>query len=97
MRRVVYAASFVVDADKIAAYIESSFGTSRADAFISDVDGFCALVASQPRIGRQDHGYETTLHGVVHGPNWLFFQYDDAEVRFVHIVDGRRQKKSVAF
>jgi hypothetical protein len=45
MRRVVFATSFVDDADTIASYIESIFGISRADAFVDDLDRFCALVA----------------------------------------------------
>jgi plasmid stabilization system protein ParE len=97
MRRVIYAASFVEDADTIASYIETHFGISHADAFIEELGRFCELIASQPRIGRQNHGYDTTLYGVVHKLNWIFFQHDDAEVRFVHIVDGRRQKNSIPF
>jgi plasmid stabilization system protein ParE len=95
MRRVVFAASFVDDADAIASYIESNFGMSRADAFIDDLDRFCALVADNPGLGRTSHGYETTLFGVVHDLNWIFFQYDDEEVRFIHIVDGRRDKPTI--
>ncbi len=95
--RIVYAQSFVDDADAIAGYIEGQFGASRADAFIDDLNRFCELVASQPRIGKQDHGYDTTLYGVVHDVNWIFFEHDSAEVRFVHIVDGRRRKGGVEF
>ncbi len=97
MRRIVYAASFVADADEIAAYIESRFGVARTDTFIIELNDFCELVATQPRLGKKDHGYETTLYGVVHDVNWIFFQYDDLEVRFVHIVDGRRHKSAIKF
>lgn len=97
MRRIVYAASFVADADAIAAYIESAFGRARADNFIEDLERFCELIATQPGLGKQDHGYETTLYGVVHDLNWIFFQHDDAEVRFIHVVDGRRHKPTIAF
>jgi len=97
MRRVVFAASFVDDADTIASYIESNFGISRADVFIEDLDRFCALIADNPGLGRTSHGYETTLFGVVYDLNWIFFQYDDDEVRFIHIVDGRRDKPTVRF
>ncbi|MFA6207242.1 MAG: type II toxin-antitoxin system RelE/ParE family toxin [Methylocystis sp.] len=97
MRRVVYAASFVEDADKIAQYIELQFGASHADAFINDLSRFCELVATQPRVGKRNHGYDTTLHGVVHDMNWIFFQFDDAEARFIHIIDVRRRKNSIAF
>lgn len=97
MRRVVYAASFVDDADRIAQYIEVQFGAARADIFIDDLNRFCELIATQPRLGKHNHGYDTTLHGVVHDRNWIFFQYDDAEARFLHIVDGRRNKNLIAF
>ena len=95
MRRVIYADSFVDDADTIAADIESRFGARYADAFRDDLDWFCEVVASQPRIGKQDHGYGTTLYGIPHNVNWIFFQFDDAEARFVHIVASRREKRSV--
>jgi hypothetical protein len=41
--------------------------------------------------------YDTTLFGVIHGVNWIFFEHDFAEVRFVHVVDGRRRKSRVGF
>jgi plasmid stabilization system protein ParE len=68
----------VDDADAIAGYIEGKFGALRADAFIDDLNRFCEFVASQPRIGRQDHGYDTRLYGVVHDVNWIFFEHDSA-------------------
>lgn len=76
MRRIIYAASFADDADRIAAHMEAQFGKSRADAFIGDLNRFCELVASQPGVGRQYQGYDTTLYGVVHDVTWIFFQFD---------------------
>jgi plasmid stabilization system protein ParE len=49
--RIVYAESFVDDADVIARYIEGEFGAKRADVFINDLNRFCENVASQPRVG----------------------------------------------
>ncbi len=95
MRRVIYADSFVDAADRIAADIESRYGSRRADAFRDDLAWFCEVVASQPRIGKRDHGYNTTLYGIPHDVNWIFFQFDDDEARFVHIVDSRREKRSM--
>ncbi len=97
MRRVVYTDSFVDDADRIAADIESRLGIRPADAFRDNLNWFCEVVASQPRIGKQNHGYATTLYGVVHDVNWIFFQFDDAEARFVHIFDQRRLKSVVTY
>ena len=97
MHRIVYAASFVDDADRIATYIETRFGIARADAFIADLDHFCELLADQPRIGRKNHGYETTLNGVVHDMNWIFFDFDDSEIRFIHLIEGMRHKPNIAF
>src|SRR5664280_623612 len=62
--------------------IESRSGARYADAFRDDLNWFCEVVASQPRIGKQDHGYDTTLYGIPHNVNWIFFQFDDAEARF---------------
>lgn len=97
MRRVIYADSFVDDADRIAEYIESRFGIVGADAFIGDLNHFCRIVAEQPGIGKQGHGYKTTLYGVVHDQNRIFFEYDDEEIRFVHIVEGVRHKPIIKF
>lgn len=62
--RIVFAKSFVDGADAIARYIEAQFGVARADAFIDDLSRFCQLVATQPRLGRQNHGYDATLYGL---------------------------------
>ncbi len=56
MRRPVYAATFVEDADKIAHYIETRFGITYADAFIASLNRFGEIVASQPGLGKQNHG-----------------------------------------
>ncbi len=97
MRRVIYTESFVDDADRIAAEIESRHGARSADAFRDDLAWFCDVVASQPRIGKRNHGFDTTLFGIPHGVNWIFFQNDDHEARFVHIVDQRRLESAVTF
>jgi plasmid stabilization system protein ParE len=97
MRRIVYAESFVEDANRIVEYIETRFGTARADIFIADLNRFCGLVAQYPGIGRKNHGYGTTLHGVAHDRNWIFFEYDDSEIRFVHLIEGVRDKHIVQF
>jgi plasmid stabilization system protein ParE len=97
MRQVVYAASFVEDADEISRYISEKFGPDRAAAFNSDLEDFCEAVADSPRLGRARHGYASSLNGVVYGVNWIFFRYDDAEVQFIHIVDSRRDKSAIRF
>ncbi|MGO4872673.1 MAG: hypothetical protein ACLPGW_19070 [Roseiarcus sp.] len=56
-----------------------------------------ALTHSQPRIAKQDHGYGATLYGIAHNVNWIFFQFDDAEARFVDIVASRREKRGMRF
>jgi hypothetical protein len=65
--------------------------------FLADLNQFCRLVAENPGLGRINHGYGSTLHGVVHGPNWIFFLFDESEVRFVHMIGGRREKSSAGF
>lgn len=97
MRRVIYADSFVDDADRIAADIEARHGVRHVDAFRDELDWFCGVVAGNPRIGKNDHGYDTTLYGIPHGANWIFFQFDDVEARFVHIVPSQRNKSAIRF
>jgi len=97
MRRIVYAASFVEDAARIGEYIEAQFGIARADAFTLDINRFCELVAEYPGLGRRNHGYETVLYGVVHNRNWIFFEHDEVEIRFVRLVEGVRHKPATKF
>jgi hypothetical protein len=35
--------------------------------------------------------------GFVFGQNWIFFEYDDECIRFLHMVDGQRDKTTNAF
>ena len=97
MRRVVYADSFAEDADEIAIYIEARFGTDRADQFTDQLNHFCEVIAHQPGRGKTNHGFDTQLYGVVFGLNWIFFQFDDDQVRFVHVVGTRKHKPNVRF
>ena len=97
MRQIVYAASFVEDADAIAQYIEQRFGAERATVFNEELERFCEAIADSPRLGRAKHGYATTLNGVVYELNWIFFRPDDAEIEFIHIADSRRDKRTIRF
>jgi hypothetical protein len=42
-------------------------------------------------------GYDLSLVGFVFQLNWVFFDHDPVEVRFLHIVDSRRDKGSIPF
>jgi len=97
MRRIVFAPSFDQDVEDIGAYIEERFGAAVREQFVSDLMMTCSHIASFPDMGLSGHGYETPLKGFVFGPNWIFFDHDDNEVRFLHIVDGRRHKGNVKF
>jgi plasmid stabilization system protein ParE len=97
MRRAVYAASFIDDADAIASYIETMFGRDRADLFRDELDHFCEVLAALPGRGKGDHGYDTPLLGVVFERNWIFFRLDETEARFVHIVAARRNRSAIRF
>ncbi len=66
--RIVFAESFVDDADGIARYIERQFGASRADAFIDDLNRFCELVAS--RSSRTVSGAERSSASVPATRRW---------------------------
>jgi len=48
-------------------------------------------------MGKLDYDYPTALSGFVFRMNWVFFEFDDNEVRFMHIVYGRREKHSFPF
>ena len=97
MRRVVYAPSFDQGAEDIGVYIEDTFGEQARRNFLSSLTDTCLAIASQPDMGLGDHGYATSLHGVVFQVNWIFFEYDEKEVRFLYIVDARRDKPAVRF
>jgi len=97
MRSVVYAATFIDEADAIAARVETLFGVARADKFRDDLERFCEALAETPSRGKTDHGYPTTLLGVVFEHNWIFFRLDDEAAQFIHIVQSRRLKAAIRF
>jgi plasmid stabilization system protein ParE len=97
MRSVVYAATFLDEADAIAARIEALFGIARADRFRDDLERFCEALADTPGRGKADHGYHTPLLGVVFEHNWIFFRLDNEAAYFVHIVQSRRLKGGIRF
>ena len=35
-------------------------------------------------MGKTNHNYPTSLAGFVFRLNWIFFEYDDEQVRFLH-------------
>jgi plasmid stabilization system protein ParE len=97
MRTVVYADTFVAEADDITCRIESFFGLSRANKFRDDLERFCEALAKTPGRGKIGHGYRTPLSGVVFDRNWIFFRIEGEAVQFVHIVQSRRLKESLGF
>ena|ERR1039458_3087109 len=97
MRRIVFAPSFGRQIDDIGVYIEEQFGEGVRRGFIADIAATCSLIADFPGVGKTDHGYDTRLAGFVFRQNWIFFEYDDEEVRFLHVVDGRRDKSKISF
>jgi plasmid stabilization system protein ParE len=97
MRRVVYAATFLAEADAIADYVESRFGRLRTEQFRSDLERFCEALADTPGRGKSDHGYRTPLLGVVFEYDWIFFRIDEDTAHFVHIVRSRRLKSAIRF
>jgi plasmid stabilization system protein ParE len=97
MREVVYAASFVEEADEIARYVEQRFGRESASRFNEELEHFCESIADSPKLGRAEHGYATALNAVVYKTNWVFFRYDDVEAQFIHIVSSRRHKPDIRF
>ena len=97
MRRIVFAPSFDQEAEDIGAYIEITFGESARREFVSGLSATCALLASLPHLGTFKHGYETFSAGFPTEHNWIFFDYNDDEVNFVHIVPTSRDKPTISF
>jgi plasmid stabilization system protein ParE len=97
MRRVTFAPSFDEDIENIGVYIEETFGEQVRRRFISKLRDVCLAIATEPCIGLPDHGYHTSLLGVVFQVNWIFFEYDEREIRFLHIIDARRDKPTKPF
>lgn len=97
MRRVVFAPSFDRDAETIGAAIDERFGEEARHGFIADLARICVLVAALPGIGTLHHGYDTKLAGFVFGQNWIFFDFNDHQVHFLHIVNAKRDRVRISF
>ena len=97
MRRIVLAPSFDQEAEDIGVYIEERFGESSRREFVTELAAACTRLAALPRIGTFKHGYETPSAGFAFDQNWIFFDYDDDEVNFVHIVSSKRHQPNVGF
>jgi plasmid stabilization system protein ParE len=97
MRRAFFAPSFLQEIEDIAFYIEQRFGEAARSDFRKSLEHLCSLLCLFPTMGKLDHDYPTAFSGFVFRMNWVFFEYDDDEVRFMHIVDGRREKPSFPF
>lgn len=97
MRRAVFAASFDRDAEAIGIYIERQFGERVRREFVADLARTCANLAAFPGMGHGGHGYPTALRGFVFRLSWVFFEYDDNEVRFLHMRDSRMNKPDQLF
>ncbi len=97
MRRAIFAPSFDHEVENIGVAIEERFGAAVRREFLVDLRQTCGLVVSFPGIGKGDHGYEAPLLGFVFRRNWIFFEYDADEVRFLHIRDGRMDKEDQTF
>jgi plasmid stabilization system protein ParE len=95
MRRIVFAPSFDQDAEEIGFYIERRFGEVVRREFVAELSTVCSRIANLPGIGTFDHGYQTPSAGFVFQQNWIFFDYDDDNVHFVHVVASKRHKPSV--
>ena len=97
MRRIIFAPSFDQEAEDIGVYIEGSFGESARGDFVDALRATCSRLATLPRIGTFKHGYHTLSAGFALDHNWIFFDYNDDEVNFVHIVPSSRDKPAISF
>jgi plasmid stabilization system protein ParE len=97
MRRVVIAPSFDREAEAIGLSIEERFGEEARRNFVADLARICTLIAHVPKIGKVRHGFNTKLSGFVVEQNWIFFDFDDRDVHFLHIVNAKRNKRKFSF
>ena len=97
MRRIVIAPSFDRETEDIGVYIEGRFGETARSDFVDALRATCERIATLPRIGTFEHGYDTLSAGFALEHNWIFFDYDDEVVNFGHIVSTNRDKPSIPF
>jgi plasmid stabilization system protein ParE len=97
MRRVLIAPSFDREAEAIGVAIEERFGEEARRRFVADLSRVCTAIAYVPRIGKIRHGYNTNLVGLPFHQNWIFFDFDDESVHFLHIVNAKRDKRKLIF
>ena len=97
MRQVVFAPSFDREVEAIGIAIEERFGEEARRNFVGDLARICTLIAHVPRMGKIHHGYNTKLGGFVFGQNWIFFDFDDQKVEFLHIVSAKRDRGKISF
>ena len=89
MRRIVIAPSFDAEFFEISLSIERAFGARIADKFDARFQHIATTLAHAPLIGSAGHGYPTGLYGFVMSPSWVFYRFNDDEIVFLHIRDGR--------
>jgi plasmid stabilization system protein ParE len=92
MRRIVFAPSFDQEAEDIGVYIEERFGERTRQEFVAELSKTCERISGLPRMGKRNHGYETASVRFVFDQNWIFFDYDDDAVHFLHIVATKRDR-----
>ena len=97
MRDIILAPSFDREFLEISAYLDTNFGTTVADKFEQRFQSFANTLAHSPAIGTTSHGYPTGLYAFVLYPCWLFYRFNDAELIFLHIRDGRMNKDTQVF
>ena len=93
MRRTVFAPSFDREVEGIAIYIDEKFGQAARRDFVEDIKAICAILASFPGLGRSNHPSATDLIGFAYNQNWIFFEADPDEVRFLHVVWGSETRQ----
>ena len=54
-------------------------------------------LSSFPGLGKPSHPYVTELIGFSYKRNWIFFEADPDEARFIHIVSDKRDAEGIEF
>ena len=97
MRRVVIAPSFDREVEAIGLLPGKNGFGKRPDATSSPNSPNVCPDRLCSEYGNMRHGYDTKLVGFVINQSWIFVDFNDEEVRFLHIVVAKRDKSRISF
>lgn len=88
--------AFLRQLEDLLAFIDEQFSETARWEVGHELANTCTPLGRFSALGKTEHNCPTSLAGFVFRVNWIFLEYDDEQVRFLHFVDGRPDKKSIA-